>query len=131
MRLITEDSLIEHEHVIQDFKGFRYLREIYENLKRLPTLLYRDWICCCKVHLEHDIVGNTPEENFTNTIVSKAFFEFEELYESLMKDSSIDEEVRSQQIHKALLGLLRSLLSKPSHLAITILEQTLDRKIEI
>jgi len=131
VRLVTEESFIENEHAIRDFKGFRHLREIYADLKSLPILMYRDWILCCKVFLEKDIVGNTPEENFTNTIVSRSFLEFEDIYETLMKDSSIDEDVRRQQIHKALLVLLRSLLSKPSHLSTTILEQTLDKKIEL
>lgn len=113
-----------HDPLIHSFDHFQILRKTYANLRTLPTPMYRDWIACCQDHISHDIVGNTPEENRENHQVATAFHEFQEVYETLVKDSSIDEEMRSQQIQLALLNLLRTLLSKPTRLGNSLLEKS-------
>jgi hypothetical protein len=87
--------------------------------------MYRDWIACCQKHISDDIVGNTPQENNENHEVALAFKEFSEEYEAFVKDSSIDEDVRAQQIQLSLLNLLRRLLTRPTNLAKSILNNSI------
>lgn len=110
--------------LIHSFPNFQLLRKTFANLRTLPTPMYRDWIACCQKHISDDIVGNTPQENQENHEVASAFKEFNEEYETLMKDSSIDEDVRSQQIQISLLNLLRKLLTRPTNLAKAILKHS-------
>lgn len=109
-------------HTIKDFSNFHTLRHIFEQLRSLPTPLYGDWITCCQQFIRDDIIGNTPGENEENERVFSFFAHFSEIYESLMNDSSIDEDTRSQQIQLALLELLRLLITKTSRLGPKILE---------
>ena len=112
---------LDCEPAIHTFENFKLLRETYEELRKIPTPMFRDWIACCQEHISHDIIGNTPQENKENNDVANAFREFSESYEILASDSSLDEDVRTQQIQLALLHLLRSILIKPTNLAKTLL----------
>ena len=125
--LITETTQdIIGEPVIRTFPNFQILRKTFTNLRTLPNPMYRDWIACCQRHISDDIVGNTPQENNENHEVALAFKEFSEEYEAFMGDSSIDEDVRSQQIQISLLNLLRRLLTRPTNLAKAILKNSID-----
>lgn len=115
----TDDSLIH------TFEHFQILRKTFTNLRTLPTPMYRDWIACCQKHISDDIIGNTPQENNENHHVAFVFKDFSEEYEAFMKDSSIDEDVRTQQIQLSLLNLLRKLLTKPTNLAKNILKNSI------
>jgi hypothetical protein len=111
--------------LIKDFTNFHTLRHVFEQLRSLPTPLYGDWITCCQQYIRDDIIGNTPDENQENEKVFSFFSHFSEIYDALMKDSSIDEDTRSQQIQLALLELLRLLITKTARLGPKILELTL------
>ena len=113
------------ESVIHTFPSFQILRKTFTNLRTLPTPMYRDWIACCQKHISDDIVGNTPQENNENHEVAASFKDFSEDYETFMGDSSIDEDVRSQQIQISLLNLLRRLLTKPTNLTKAILKNSI------
>jgi hypothetical protein len=121
----TSYSNTSGEALIHSFPNFQLLRRTFTNLRTLPTPMYQDWIACCQRHISDDIVGNTPQENKENHNVASAFATFVEEYETLIKDSTIDEDVRSQQIQLSLLKLLRTLLTKPTNLAKTILKQSI------
>jgi len=124
--LVTDSSHLGlDEPLIHTFENFQILRKTFTNLRTLPTPMYRDWIACCQKHISDDIVGNTPQENNENHEVAIAFKEFSEEYEAFMKDSSIDEDVRIQQIQLSLLNLLRRLLTKPTNLAKAILKNSI------
>jgi hypothetical protein len=122
---LVPDTQEIKEPVIRSFKNFQLLRNTYANLCKLPTPMYRDWIACCREFIFKDVVGNTPQENQENHEVSVAFRDFQETYEALMNDSTIDEDVRSQQVQLSLLHLLRTLLSKPNNLSKTILRESI------
>ena len=124
--LITESPQCNlDETVIHTFPNFQLLRKTFTNLRTLPTPMYRDWIACSQRHISDDIVGNTPQENNENHEVATAFKDFSEEYEAFMRDSSIDEDVRSQQIQILLLNLLRRLLTRPTNLAKAILRNSI------
>ena len=120
------DTIKHIDPIIHSFDNFQLLRKTYANLCKLPTQMYRDWIACCQEYISQDIIGNTPQENRENHEVASAFREFEEAYDTLIKDSTIDEEVRSQQVQISLLHLLRSLLSNPNNLTKTILSKSIN-----
>lgn len=111
--------------LIKDFPNFHTLRHVFEHLRSLPTPLYGDWITCCQQYIRDDIIGNTPDENQENERVFSYFSHFAEIYDSLMKDSSIDEDTRSQQIQLSLLELIRLLITKTARLGPKILELSL------
>lgn len=124
--LVTDTNQLGlDDPIIQTFDNFQLLRKTFTDLRTIPTPMYRDWIACCQKHISDDIVGNTPQENHENHQVSNAFKDFNEEYEAFMKDSSIDEDVRIQQIQLSLLNLLRRLLTKPTNLAKSILKNSI------
>lgn len=114
--------------VIRSFENFQFLRKAFSNLCTLPLPMYADWIACCQAEISEDIIGNTPTENRENHEVATAFASFEEDYNAIMSDDSMNEHLQTHQVQLSLLHLLRTLLSQvpPHRLAMNILNKSID-----